>query len=136
MVPRRGRARKPRGKPLARPGGGLDDATGAEAGAQPPRRDRSIEPYKHAIRVDPQQVQREPHTDRVHRTAALEHQRVVLGQRTGRKVREAAPARAAVACDEQREAAGQRPALERREAIRERHPARIARERENRRPGG
>ena len=69
--------------------------------------------------VEPQQVQREAHADRVHRAAALEEQAVAGGQRV--EAGEAAPPRAPVAGDEQRQAAGQRPALERGQARVERH---------------
>ena len=104
------------------PRGDLDHGLRAPAGPQPPRRDGAVVAHDGAGVVEPQEVQREAHADRVHRAAALEEQAVAGGQRV--EAGEAAPPRAPVAGHEQRQAAGQRPALERRQARVERHGAR------------
>ena len=62
------------------------------------------------VAVEPQEVEREAHPDRVDRAAGHDQERVVGRQRV--EPREPAAARAAIGGDEQDEVAGQRAALE------------------------
>ena len=112
MLSRSGRVRSraaPRrtAPPRPRPSRRRSERAGRTAAAAARRRGRGARARR---AVEPQEVEREAHADRVDRAAGHDQQRVVGRQRV--EPREPAAARAAIGGDEQDEVAGQRAALE------------------------